>query len=145
MAAVDSPQRRGETPTHEVFNQPPPLEDYDVARSDRVLIEGVKRYGAPSSADELSRIGRLAGSAESIALGFAANANPPVLHTYDRFGHRIDEVEFHPAWHRLLEVAVGQGMHGTPWSADEPGAHVARAASSMCGHRWKAAWDVPSR
>src|SRR5260370_34983180 len=57
-----------------------------------------------------------------------ANANRPELRSHDRYGHRVDEVEFHPAWHQLMTTAVGHGMHAAPWASDQPGAHVARAA-----------------
>ncbi|HEY8200034.1 MAG TPA: isovaleryl-CoA dehydrogenase [Actinomycetota bacterium] len=114
-----------------VFNQPPPLEDYNVYGADAVLQEAVEREGAGWATGSLLDVGRVAGSAEAIEWGFQANRNPPQLRTHDRFGHRIDEVEFHPAWHRLLEGAVRRGMHATPWADDRPGAHVARAAAFL--------------
>jgi putative acyl-CoA dehydrogenase len=116
-------------PVHHVANQPPPLEDYDVFGADAALGEAVVREGASWALDELHEVGRRAGSAECIAWGFAANANPPRLRSFDRYGHRLDEVEFHPAWHQLLGYAVAHGMHGAPWADRRPGAHVARAAA----------------
>jgi putative acyl-CoA dehydrogenase len=74
-------------------------------------------------------LGRLAGTEEAIRWGFQANANPPQLRTHDRFGHRIDEVEFHPSYHQLMEVAVGNGLHALPWRDPRAGAHAARAAA----------------
>ncbi len=71
----------------------------------------------------------LAGTEEAIGWGFQANANPPQLRTHDRFGHRIDEVDFHPAWHELMKVAVGHGLHALPWREPRAGAHAARAAA----------------
>ncbi len=77
---------------------------------------------------ELHELGRLAGSAEVAELARQANVYTPVLRTHDRYGHRIDEVEYHPAWHQLMTTAVSHGLHATPWASDAPGAHVARAA-----------------
>jgi putative acyl-CoA dehydrogenase len=114
--------------THEVLNQPPPLADYDVFGADAALAEAVRREGADWAEVELGELGRLAGSPEAIEWGFAANANPPVLRTHDRFGHRLDVVDYHPAYHSLMEVAVRYGMHAAPWAEARAGAHVARAA-----------------
>jgi putative acyl-CoA dehydrogenase len=114
--------------THEVTNQPPPLADYDLAAADPALVEGLVRHGAGWAAEATGELGRLAGSAEAQAWGRQANENPPVLHTHDRYGNRIDEVEFHPSWHRLMEVAIGAGLAGAPWREPGIGAQVARAA-----------------
>jgi putative acyl-CoA dehydrogenase len=115
-------------PTHEVLNQPPPLAGYDLYDSDPVLGEALHREGAGWAEDGARALGVLAGSPEAIAWGEAADANPPRLRTHDRHGHRIDEIEFHPAWHRLLGTAVSHGLHATPWRDPRPGAQVARAA-----------------
>jgi putative acyl-CoA dehydrogenase len=115
------------TATHEVTNQPAPLVDHDVAQ-DLALLEGLRREGAAWHEEDLHRIGRRAGTAEAQRWGVEANDNEPVLHTHDRYGHRIDEVEFHPSWHRLMEVAVGEGLAAAPWADSRAGAHVARAA-----------------
>jgi putative acyl-CoA dehydrogenase len=112
-----------------VFNQPPPLVDYNLFEADAPLRESLEREGAAWAHDLVSDLGRLAGTQEAIDWGFQANANPPQLKTHDRFGNRIDEVEFHPAWHRLIEVAVGHGLHALPWREPRPGAHAARAAA----------------
>jgi putative acyl-CoA dehydrogenase len=114
--------------THEVLNQPPPLEGYDVFGQDQVLVEALHREGAGWAEDQLHALGALAGSAEAIGWGFDANRHPPELHTHDRFGNRIDEVEYHPSYHRLMAVAVERGLHAAPWRLARPGAHVARAA-----------------
>jgi putative acyl-CoA dehydrogenase len=113
--------------THEVTNQVPPLVGHDVAAYPP-LLESLEREGAGWAAEELHDLGRRAGSAEAQEWGRLAEKNHPVLQTHDRYGHRIDEVEFDPAWHQLMTVAVGAGLHATPWAADREGAHVARAA-----------------
>jgi putative acyl-CoA dehydrogenase len=113
--------------THEVFNQPPALTRYDVA-DDAAMLSALRREGAAWAEPAIRELGRLAGSAPAQEQGRQANENPPVLRTHDRFGHRIDEVEFHPAWHELMTVAVRHGLHAAPWRDDRPGAHVARAA-----------------
>ncbi|CAN7180373.1 isovaleryl-CoA dehydrogenase [Phenylobacterium sp. LjRoot225] len=115
--------------THEVLNQPTPLADLDLFTSDRVLAEASAREGAAWAAARLRALGRRLGSAEMIEAGFLANRNPPILRSFDRFGRRRDEVEFHPAWHALMELAVAEGLHTGPWSDPQPGAHVARAAA----------------
>jgi putative acyl-CoA dehydrogenase len=115
-------------PTHEVLNQPPPLAGYDLYDADPVLAEALGREGAGWASERVRALGVLAGTPEAIAWGEAANASPPVLRTHDRYGRRVDEVEFHPAWHRLLGTAVSHGLHAAPWRDPRPGAQVARAA-----------------
>ncbi|HEV7933865.1 MAG TPA: acyl-CoA dehydrogenase family protein [Actinomadura sp.] len=113
--------------THEVFNQVPPLVDHDTS-DDPALLDGLEREGAGWAAEEVRELGRLAGTAQAQEWGRQANEHPPVLRTHDRYGNRVDEVEFHPAWHELMRTAVGHGLHATPWAQDREGAHVARAA-----------------
>ncbi|HEY5988704.1 MAG TPA: acyl-CoA dehydrogenase family protein, partial [Streptosporangiaceae bacterium] len=113
--------------THEVLNQVPPLAGHDVA-DDPVLLAAVEREGAGGSLGELHELGRLAGSAATQEQARLANEHPPVLRSHDRYGHRIDEVEFHPAWHTLMDTAIGHGLHAAPWAGPRPGGHVARAA-----------------
>jgi putative acyl-CoA dehydrogenase len=115
-------------PMLEVANQPPPLENYNLLRSDTVLREAIAREHAAWAEDELTALGRRLGTAETIAAGFEANRNAPVLRAYDRTGHRIDEVDFHASWHELMAIAVGAGLHSSPWAEPRRGAHVARAA-----------------
>ncbi|WP_319458624.1 isovaleryl-CoA dehydrogenase [Micromonospora sp. RTP1Z1] len=113
--------------THEVFNQVPTLTGYDAA-DDPALLDGLEREGAGWAAAELHELGRIGGTEQAIEYGRLANEHPPVLRTHDRYGHRIDEVEFHPAWHELMRTAVTHGLHAAPWADGRPGAHVARAA-----------------
>ncbi|MFB4308988.1 acyl-CoA dehydrogenase family protein [Actinomadura sp. GTD37] len=117
----------GGSATHEVVNQVPPLAGHDVA-DEAVLLDGLAREGAGWAEAEVRELGRLAGTERAQEWGRLANENPPVLRTHDRYGNRIDEVEFHPAWHELMTVAVTHGLHGSAWADPREGAHVARAA-----------------
>ncbi|MFI6547816.1 acyl-CoA dehydrogenase family protein [Streptomyces prunicolor] len=120
--------------THDVTNQPPPLTPYD-ASEDAALLEGLRREGAGWAEEDVRRLGRAAGSAEAQEWGEQANRHEPELRTHDRYGNRIDEVEFHPSWHRLMGVAVAEGLAGAPWADERPGAHVARTARGLVwGH-----------
>jgi len=114
--------------THEVFNQSVPLEGHDAAGLDLALVEGVEREGGAAHLEDLHRVGVRAGDPTWIHKGELANQFPPVLKPFDRFGHRIDEVEYHPAYHELMTEAVADGLAGAPWTDDRPGAHVGRAA-----------------
>ncbi|OZF08795.1 DNA alkylation response protein [Rhodococcus sp. 15-1154-1] len=113
--------------THTVFNQVPDLLPYDTS-DDASLLEGLRREGGGWAEDEVRQLGARAGSVEAQEWGRLANENPPVLRTHDRYGNRVDEVEFHPHWHDLMNVAIENGLHATPWQDARPGAHVARAA-----------------
>src|ERR1700754_4903581 len=114
----------------EVQNQPPPLESYDLLHSDTGLRDAVRREGAPWAEASLGALGATLGKPEFVALRFASNRHPPELKSFDRFGHRLDEIEFHPAWHALLGIALDAGLHSSPWAKPRPGAHVARAAGT---------------
>ncbi|HKJ34970.1 MAG TPA: acyl-CoA dehydrogenase family protein [Solirubrobacterales bacterium] len=118
--------------THEVRNQSQPLEDFNVFTSDTVLREAVSREGGDFAVERIEAVGAAGGSAEAIRWGFEAEGNRPELKTHDRFGHRIDEVEFHPSYHQLMKLHVEGATHALPWREPEPGAHVARAAAFMC-------------
>ncbi|GAA1581756.1 isovaleryl-CoA dehydrogenase [Streptomyces globosus] len=128
--------------THEVTNQVPPHHGYDAA-ADPALLEAVAREGAEWAVPELHRLGVLAGSEQAAEWGRLANENPPVLRTHDRYGHRIDEVEFHPYWHELMRTAVAHGLHAAPWTEDRPGAHVARAAKFIVWGQVEAGHTCP--
>ena len=126
---------------HDVLNQPPPLVDYNLFATDRALRSSVAREGAGWACAMLDGFGAKVGSAEVIEWGVLANQHPPVLHTHDRYGNRRDEVEFHPAWHNLMRMAVENRIHNLPWANpssanpsskdSRPGGHVARAAMAM--------------
>ncbi|MGW0609258.1 acyl-CoA dehydrogenase family protein [Streptomyces sp. NPDC002788] len=116
--------------THSVTNQVPPLVGYDVFSADRALAAAVERHLEPDLREEvlgeLSALGRTSGSAQVQEWGVHANENPPRLRTHDRYGNRIDEVEFHPSWHRLLGKGVSAGLTAA-W--DRPAGHLRRAAA----------------
>jgi putative acyl-CoA dehydrogenase len=114
--------------THEVINQATPLEGHDAASSDLALVDGVARYGGAWGLDALAALGRRAGDPEVIRWGELANEHEPQLHRYDRYGNRVDTVEYHPAYHALMTEAVAAGLHAAPWADENPGAHVVRAA-----------------
>jgi putative acyl-CoA dehydrogenase len=114
----------------EVLNQPPPLEDYNVFDQDVVLNEAVAREGGSWGMDRLSSFGGVVGG-EPLRLGRQADRNPPVLRTHDRFGNRVDEIEFHPAWTALLRLGIKAGIPSLPWREPRPGAHVVRGALLM--------------
>lgn len=115
--------------THDVENQPPPREGVDEYTSNPPLVEAVARWGRPAAASGLTEIGRLVGSADFQRDAELANTRPPVLRTHDRWGNRIDEVEYDESYHRIMAAAVGAGAHTAAWADPAPGANVDRAAA----------------
>src|ERR1700710_2988699 len=109
--------------THVVTNQVPPLENYNPATSP-VLVEALIREGGDWGVDEVTELGALCGTAKAHRGGELAERTQPVPHTPDPSGHRIDEGEYDPAYHELMTVAVGAGLHAAPWADDRAGAHV---------------------
>jgi putative acyl-CoA dehydrogenase len=130
------------TTTHEVLNQVPPMEGRNLFEDHAALREGLEREGGAWAVDRLRAAGAFWGG-EPMRWGFEANEHPPVLHTHDRFGHRRDEVEFHPAWHALMRAGVEHELHALPWRTDQPGAHVARAATYVCSGQAEAGFGCP--
>ncbi|MER6780194.1 MULTISPECIES: acyl-CoA dehydrogenase family protein [unclassified Streptomyces] len=133
--------------THTVTNQAPPLVGHDVYGTDRALREGVERHLSAAAPEllgevreELHELGRAAGSAQAQRWGALANENPPKLRTHDRYGNRLDEVEFHPAWHRLLGHAVGAGLTDA-WG--RPAGHLRRAAGFFVWSQAEAGHGCP--
>jgi putative acyl-CoA dehydrogenase len=114
--------------THTVENQPPPLQDYNLFAANRALAEALAREGASWAHDELTVVGAELGGAEWIRRGDDANRNPPQFKPFDRFGHRRDEFEFHPAWHECMRWLKARGVDTGAWADPRPGAHVRRAA-----------------
>src|SRR3712207_4083096 len=117
--------------THEFTTQVPPLFGHDPIAGDTALAEACVRHADVATLDSLKALGALAGSEQAQEWGRLANENPPRLRTHDRYGHRVDEVEFHPAWHELMRTAFQHGLAGAPWTSPEPHAHVRRAVGYL--------------
>jgi len=111
------------------LNQPPPFEGTNLFDSDPPLQALLRPHLTASAMEHLSALGAELGSAEMYALGRQANRFPPELQTHDRFGHRVDQVEFHPAWHRIMSMEVREGLHNRPWVSDDAGRYVQRAGA----------------
>ena len=136
--------------THEVFNQSPPFQDVNLFTSDRALMEAVDREGASSAAQALAHFGHTCGSAEALELGRLANENPPRLHGFDARGARVDMVEFHPAYHALMQISIAQGLHCSAWDhlaqdggERRPAANVARSAGCYLANQMEAGHQCP--
>jgi len=127
--------------SHEILNQPAPLEGYNAFSSDLALKEAVAVYGGDAFEGHLNRYGDIAG-AEILELGFQANEHPPVLRTHDRYGRRIDRVEFHPSYHRLMALGIEHGLTNLTWT-DQPGARVARSALMYLHNQFEAGTLCP--
>ena len=123
-------------------NQTPPLTDYNMFAGDIALQQALANAGA-ANVDELHAIGELAGSARAQEWGRLANEHPPVLRTHDRYGNRIDEIEYHPAYHELMRGATGSGLHGTPWRSQDANAHLLRASKFYLWSRVEAGHGCP--
>lgn len=126
--AIDTASAIDAQKTHDVSNQSHPLEPFDHFNSDLALREGVIREGGEWGLDRLSVLGPIAGAPEQREHSRRAEANEPRLITHDRFGHRVDEVELDPSWHKLLATGIEHQCHSLPWRDPQPGAHVVRAA-----------------
>jgi putative acyl-CoA dehydrogenase len=130
--------------THEVFNQPPELVDYDLAGADPILVGSMEREGGGWAAEQVQSYGRKMASDEMITLGFKANENKPELLTHDRHGNRIDRVEFHNSWHQLLDFAVSEGLHSLPWERGPgEGGYPARVALTFLASQIEAGHWCP--
>jgi putative acyl-CoA dehydrogenase len=117
--------------THEVFNQPAPLVDYNLYETNRPLQDAL-RFNAPLlDTAELQQLGAAVGTVGMQNHARLANVHTPQLHSHDRQGRRIDQVEFHPSYHVLMSAAVGAGLHGAPWAGGAASPHVQRAAGFM--------------
>jgi putative acyl-CoA dehydrogenase len=121
--------------THEVLNQSAPLEDYNLMTTNAALADALvfnmPRARLSGARERLAALGAELGRRDTLALADAANRHSPELKTHDRQGRRLDEVEFHPAWHALIALALRHGLHSAPWAEPGPGAHVERAAAYL--------------
>ncbi|MBT9507728.1 isovaleryl-CoA dehydrogenase [Rhodoferax sp.] len=129
--------------THEVSNLSSELCNYNLYTEDPALREAVQREGGQWAERELTEFGQLTGSADYLELGQLANKFQPEYDTHDRFGHRIDLVKFHPAYHQLMKTSIEHGLHASPWTAPGPGAHVARAARTYMHTQVEAGHGCP--
>lgn len=132
-----------EAATHEVLNQPPVLTDYDLFAHDTALQSAVGQWADSDKVQGLHSFGQTVGSCQMMAWAEQANANPPTLMTHDRYGHRIDEVQFHPAYHELMAFAISHGLHASPWTAGETDAQLTRAARYYMHAQIEAAHGCP--
>ena len=130
--------------SHEVVNQPPSIVDYNVYLRDPALREWVALGDAAWAEADLAEYGALAGSEEVIRLGFEANEFRPVFESHDPQGRRVDRVRYHPAYHRLMEMAIERGIHSLPWTEERPGAHVARGALEYIQHQVESGHGCPT-
>jgi putative acyl-CoA dehydrogenase len=129
--------------THEVANQATPLAPYDAYATDTALREALQREGGGWAGKDVAAFGPVVGG-ELMQLGFTANENKPKFKPFDRYGHRIDEIEFHPAYHRIMQLGIAHGVTSFAWRhADQPGAHVARAALSYLGSQAESGTGCP--
>src|SRR5271169_2483703 len=118
--------------THAVLNQTPPLAEYNLFETDAALQEAVAREGAAAAAPDLRSAGAALGTAANFEHARLANRHPPALHNFNVQGERIDTLEFHPAWHALMQGIVARGYHAAAWDGRGiEGAHAARAAGYL--------------
>ncbi|WP_223669147.1 isovaleryl-CoA dehydrogenase [Kangiella shandongensis] len=129
--------------THQVTNQPPALENYNLFESDTALQEWVKQSGGDWGRQEISQLGAILGQAEWIQKGFQANENPPQFHSHDRFGNRQDVVEYHPAYHDLMALAIEHKLPSQPWSEKQSGSHLVRMAKNYLYNQIEAGSACP--
>ncbi len=129
--------------THVVENQSYTLENYNAYTSDIALVEAVHREGGSWAHDSLIDFGAECGTPERISLGFQANANKPVYRPHDHYGRRVDQIDFHPAYHELMDVYRRNNIHALPWTNPQPGAHVVRTAKAYLNCQVEAGHGCP--
>jgi putative acyl-CoA dehydrogenase len=130
--------------THDVLNQPPPLAGRNLFEDNAPLVEALDREGAGWAAERAREVGAFWGGEPYAVWGERANTHPPVLRTHDRYGNRIDEVDFDPAWHQLMTASVRDELHALPWRTDRDGGHTARAAMYITAIQAEAGFACPT-
>lgn len=128
--------------THEVLNQPPPVPSYNAYETDAALKEALHREGGSWGEKRLQSYGSICGN-ELPEIGRLANENPPEPRVYDKYGHRIDEVDFHPAYHQSMAIAKEHDLHGLTWNSDHDGAQVVRSALAYLHNQFEAGTMCP--
>ena len=141
--AISPPRPAGARGTHHVTNQPPPLAPSNLFSADAPLVEALEREGGGWGRERVTAAGDRWGSPEALEWAVQANENPPVLRTHDRYGNRLDEVDFHPAWHALMALSSESGVHALPWTDPRGGAHVVRTALGLLGGQVEAGHGCP--
>ncbi len=141
--AISPPRPSSGRVTHEVSNQVPPLAPSNLFATNAPLVEALEREGGGWGAERATAAGERWGSLEVQEWAVQANEHPPVLRTHDRYGNRVDEVEFHPAWHQLMTLSSESGIHALPWTDPRPGAHTVRTALSLLGGQVEAGHGCP--
>ena len=131
--------------THEVLNQPPALEKFQSVRAGSSVAGSSGAGGASWARQDLQAFGARVGQSDYIELGFLANENKPVLHTHDRFGHRVDWVKFHPAYHTLMQTAIEEGFTRHPGLTHDRELMWPGPQSVICSRRLRRHMAVPSR
>jgi putative acyl-CoA dehydrogenase len=129
--SISLPPRSTPRRTHDVRNQAPPLQGHNAFESNTPLMQALDREGGGWARDRVAALGAASVDPQVIAWARECNEHPPRLRTHDRYGHRVDEVEFHPAWHELLGLSVAHAVHALAWREPRPGTHVARGALMM--------------
>jgi putative acyl-CoA dehydrogenase len=128
--------------THAVENQSPPLEGLNLFETNVPLVEALEREGGEWALERAREVGRVWGG-EPLRWGYDANEHPPRLRTHDRFGNRVDEIDFHPSWWKLMELGRAHELHSLPWLDPRSGAHVARAALYLTATQAEAGFGCP--
>lgn len=127
----------------DVTNQPPPLQDVNLARGDNAFLEAISREGAAWALEDIDALGAELGSHTYLRHAEDANVHAPELVNYDRFGHRIDEVRFHPSYDALMAISMREGLHVSPWESSKKGRYVARAAKYYLKHQVEQGTSCP--